>query len=174
MVVLYANAWLSTSWEFAVCLQSVLYWLPWLTLVADDERISPETFSRCNERWHSARIPLRGTSDQLKNCTAGPWKLKHAGRLIVLCHHLLFQGSHSPRKLGIVCFLLTLERLFFPEKIFVCDLTDYSAFVTVCLVAPEKYTYLLTWLLTNFTVNDGVFVFSGFYLHCIIVDIQLA
>ena len=82
-------------WVSAVCLQSVLYWLPRLTLVVDDECVSPETFSRYNERWHSTHIPLRGTSDQLKNCTAGPWKLKHAGLLhvVLLDGCLLFQGS---------------------------------------------------------------------------------
>ena len=93
--------------------QSILYWLPRLTLVADDERISPEMFGRYSVSWHSTHIPLRGTSDQLKNCTAGPWKLKHAGLVIVLYHHMLFQGSYWPGSSGIISWLWSWERGFF-------------------------------------------------------------
>jgi len=55
--------------------------LPQLTLVASDERVSSEMFASYNDSWYSTYIPLRGTSDQLKNCTPGPWKIKHTAGL---------------------------------------------------------------------------------------------
>jgi hypothetical protein len=69
----------------AVVVQTVLFTVPRLTCLADDEWLSVEAFLAVNARWQSDRLPVKNSSDHLRQtCTQGPWKVKQSGRQFIV------------------------------------------------------------------------------------------
>ena len=64
-------------------LQTITHTLPYLTMVTEVEWLDAKCFSELDPTWpvegaHS--LPLRSTSDELKRCNPGAWRVKVAGQ----------------------------------------------------------------------------------------------
>ena len=81
---------------YAHLFQTLLYTLPRLSCVSDDEWMHPDLFYQLDCSWQTAShfhlLPLYNESKALAACEPGPWKMKAAGRHDVCCANLVLSA----------------------------------------------------------------------------------